>query len=99
MASPLTSLTSLWDTIKEDLLQTYEENITSGNMPEEFGHGMIHLIPKSGGSANDVSMWWPVTLLNIVYKLLAKIKARRLAPLLFQLIHPSMTVSLEIKAS
>ena len=29
--------TCLWDTIKEDLLQAYEEIITSGSMPEEFG--------------------------------------------------------------
>ena len=68
--------TCLWDTIKKDLLQA-------------FGQGMIHLIPKSGGSANDISKWRPVTLLNIVYKLLAKIVARHLTPLLPQLIHPS----------
>ena len=29
--------TCLWDTIKEELLQAYEEIITSRNMPEEFG--------------------------------------------------------------
>ena len=81
--------TCLWDTIKEDLLQAYEEIITFGNMSEEFGQGMIHLIPKSRGSANDISKWRPITLLNIVYKLLAKIVARRLTPLLPQLIHPS----------
>ena len=69
--------TSLWDTIKEDLLQEYEEIITSGNMSEEFGQGMINLIPKSGGSANDISKWQPITLLNIVYKMLAKIVASR----------------------
>ena len=28
--------TCLWDTIKEDLLQAYEEIITSGNMPKEW---------------------------------------------------------------
>ena len=81
--------TCLWDTIKEDLLQAYEEIITSGNMPEAFGQGMIHLNPKSGGSDNDISKWRPITLLNTVYKLLAKIVARRLTPLLPQLIHPS----------
>ena len=45
--------TSLWDTIKEDLLQAYEEIIPSRNMLEEFGQGIIHLIPKSGGSAKN----------------------------------------------
>ena len=81
--------TCLWDTIKEEPLQAYEEIITSGNMPKEFGQGMIHLIPKSGGSPNDSSKWQPITLLNTIYKLLAKIVARRLTPLLPQLIHPS----------
>ena len=71
------------------VLQAYEEIIISGSMPEEFGQGMIHLIPKSGGIANDMSKWRPITLLNIVYKLLAKIMARCLTPLLPQLIHPS----------
>ena len=81
--------TCLWSTIKEDLLQAYQEIITSRSMPEKFGQGMIHLIPKSGGSANDISKWRPITLLNTAYKLLAKIVARRLTPLLPQLIHPS----------
>ena len=48
-------------------------------------------IPKSIGSANNISKWWPITILNIVYKLLAKIMACRLAPFLPQLIHPSKT--------
>ena len=60
-------------------------------MSEEFGQGMIHLIPKSGESANDISKWRPITLLNIVYELLAKIVACRLTPLLPQLIYPSQT--------
>ena len=52
---------------------------------------MIHLIPKTGGSDNDISKWRPITLFNTVYKLLAKIVARHLTPLLPQLIHPSQT--------
>ena len=71
--------TSLWDTIKEDLLHAYEEIITSGNMLEEFGQGMIHLILKSGANANNISKWRPITILNTVYKLLATIMARRLS--------------------
>ena len=52
---------------------------------------MIDLIPKSGGNANDISKWRPITLLNTIFKLLAKIVARWLTPLLPQLIHPSQT--------
>ena len=31
--------TNLWDIIKENLLQAYEEIITFGNMPKAFGQG------------------------------------------------------------
>ena len=40
--------TKLWDAIKEDF-QAYEEIITFGNTPKEFGQGMIRLIPNCGG--------------------------------------------------
>ena len=83
--------TNLWDIIKEDLLHAYEEIITFGNMSKEYGLGMIHLIPKGGGNANKISRWQPITLVNTVYKVLAKIMACRLAPLLPQLICYSQT--------
>ena len=46
-------------------------------------------IPKSIGSANNISKWWPITLFNTVYKLFTEIKARHLSPLLPQHIHLS----------
>ena len=52
---------------------------------------MIHLIPKGGGNANDINKWQPITLVNTVYKVIAKIMQCRLAPLLPQLIFYSQT--------
>ena len=62
--------TSLWDFIKEDIIHAYEEIITYGNQPKEFGQGMMHLIPKGSGNANDMSKQQPCNRSNKEYRML-----------------------------
>ena len=60
-------------------------------MPQSFGAGLIFLIPKGEGVLDDIRKWRPITILNTVYKILAKAISLRIQPLLGELIHHTQT--------
>ena len=41
-------------------------------MPQEWNEGLIYMIPKPNGQLEELCNWRPITLLNVIYKLLAK---------------------------
>ena len=49
------------------------------------------MIPKTNGQLEELRNWRPITLLNVIYKILAKMIARRLQSYLPELIHDSQT--------
>ena len=53
--------------------------------------GMIFLIPKGEGPSEHISKWRPITILNTIYKMVAKALSLRLLPLLNRIIHASQT--------
>ena len=80
-----------WDLIGDGLTKAYQKILDSGNMPQEWKEGLIYMIPKSSGQLEELQHWRPITLLNVIYKILAKTLARRLQPYLSELIHDSQT--------
>ena len=52
---------------------------------------MITLIPKEDSSLLDLSNWRPITLINVDYKILAKVIAKRIESSLPKLINPDQT--------
>ena len=66
-------------------------------MPQEWKEGLIYMIPKSSGQLEELQHWRPITLLNVIYKILAKTLARRLQPYLSELIHDSHTSFIQEK--
>ena len=53
--------------------------------------GVIASIPKDENNLTTLSNWRPITLLNVDYKILAKVIAKRIEPVLPKLIHPDQT--------
>ena len=53
--------------------------------------GVITLIPKEDGSLLELSNWRPVTLLNVDCKIATKATAKRMEPLLPNLVHTDQT--------
>ena len=47
-------------------------------MPQAFLEGLIYLIPKKEGVMDDIQQWRPITILNTVYKIFAKVLSLRL---------------------
>ncbi|XP_059069967.1 uncharacterized protein LOC131859829 [Cryptomeria japonica] len=76
--------------ISKDLLDLYNEAISNGSLGPDINQGIIKLLPKDGNKAL-IKNWRPITLLNVSYKVLAKILALRLVDILPKFIGPSQT--------
>ena len=51
-------------------------------MPQEWNDGLIYMISKATSQLEELQHWKPITLLNVIYKILAKTLGRRLQPYL-----------------
>ncbi|XP_059067565.1 uncharacterized protein LOC131858359 [Cryptomeria japonica] len=73
-----------------DLLDIYDEALGKGSLGNVINKGIIKLIPKDGDKAL-VKNRRPITLLNVSYKILAKMLAVRLEKILPKFIYPTQT--------
>ncbi|GLJ32624.1 hypothetical protein SUGI_0656220 [Cryptomeria japonica] len=69
------------DWVSLELFALYEDVFIQNSLGENINKGVIKLLPK-GGDKTLVKNWRPITLLNISYKITAKVLARRIARLL-----------------
>lgn len=76
--------------IVDDLHALNLEAISKGTLGKEINQGLIKLIPKEGDKTL-VKNWRPITLLNVSYKILAKVVANRLIRILPKIISPTQT--------
>ncbi|KAK1312391.1 hypothetical protein QJS10_CPA07g00440 [Acorus calamus] len=74
-----------WDMCKTDLLNAINYFFTQGKLLRQVNHSFIALIPKSL-AADSLDQYSPISLCNTFYKLITKIMALRLQPLLPKLI-------------
>ncbi|KAL3689767.1 hypothetical protein R1sor_016076 [Riccia sorocarpa] len=82
---PLEFFLYLWDTISPLLLQATTHGLQQGNLIPFFNKGTITLLHKEGDQA-VLKNKRPITLLNVVYKIWAKVLQMRLAPVLQRVI-------------
>ena len=54
---------------------------------ESWTEGIIYMILKSDAQCDEISKWRPITLLNDIYKIVAKTIANRMRLLLPSIIH------------
>ena len=73
-----------------ELLGVYEEAFKKGSLGGSINKGVIKLLPKVGDKSL-VKNWRPITLLNLSYKILAKVLARRIALLLNKFVSQTQT--------
>ena len=65
--------------------------LNSGIIPQNLNHTFISLIPKTK-SPKKVSEFWPISLTNVLYKLIAKVLANQLKLMLLNLISKTQSV-------
>ena len=78
---------AFFDILGEHLLNSYKEAFVNGQLSVSQRRGVITLIPKEDSCLIDLSNWRPITLLNVDYKILTKTIARRIEPILPNIIH------------
>jgi exonuclease III len=81
---------TLWGDIDEDIFNFVAESITQAHIAEELNVSKIALLPKSE-DRSKIQNFRPISLLNTPYKIIAKIFANRMKPLLHHWILPSQT--------
>ena len=76
-----------WDMLKEEVWEIVEESRTSKGVLKAFNATFLTLIPKSEGD-DAPGKFRPIALCNVIYKIILKVIANRLKPLLPGIINP-----------
>ena len=76
-----------FDKLKYILHEAFQHVYQEGKLYESATRGIITSIPKKGRDSRRIKNLHPITLLNVDYKLIEKMMANRLKPVLNQLIH------------
>lgn len=71
--------------LEEDLIREVMSALNSGKIPEGWNETVIVLIPKND-DLKKVTEYRPISLCNVVYKIISKVLANR-----FKLILPEIT--------
>ena len=68
-----------------------DEAFCKGSLSVSQKRGTITLIPKGDENLTELKNWRPISLLNIDYKILSKVLARRMENILPKLVHSDQT--------
>ncbi|WZZ89725.1 hypothetical protein YC2023_118304 [Brassica napus] len=83
-----------WDTVGEDVIKAVREFFRNGKLLKDMNTTAISLIPKKP-EACSLSDFRPISCCNIVYKLISKIIANRLKPILSECVSPNQAAFLK----
>ena len=89
-AIPAEFYQELWEDIDFDIFNFVSEAISQAHISAELNISKIALLPKSEDRSR-IQNFRPISLLNTLYKVIAKIYANRMKPLLHNWILPSQT--------
>ncbi len=81
---------TFWTHMAPDLIDFYNQVWETGQRDELVGQEVLTLLFKKGNNM-DIRNYRPITLLKVVYKILAKALANRLIPVLDDIIHLTQT--------
>ena len=79
------------DLLGGNLLDCYNKAFQENQLSISQRRGIISLIPKGEENLNEITSWRPIILLNVAYKILAKMIATRIEQSLPSLIHTDQT--------
>ena len=67
-----------WQQIGPTLVKSYNYAFNSGQLSVSQRRGVLTLIPKDGKDEELLQNWRPISLLNVDYKIVAKVIENRL---------------------
>lgn len=71
----------IWDILAKDILELVEESRKGGFILKDFNNIFIALIPKKA-EMNSFDDFCPISLCNSIYKIISKVIANRLKPIM-----------------
>ena len=74
-----------WSIVKKDILNVVEDSSINKTMLKALNTSFVSLIPKKE-AAQTLDKFIPIALCNLVYKIISKVVANRLKPLLPSLV-------------
>ena len=77
------------------LVEVYNNIWIAGILTPTMKNGIIQLIYKKKGTSTELKFWRPISLLNVDYKILTKILAKRLKYSINYLINPYQTTGVK----
>ena len=80
-----------WPDIKQFFLASINYSLEHGTLSIALRRAIISLLPKGDKDRLFLKNWWPISLLNVDYKILGKALANRLIEFLPQLIDEDQT--------
>ena len=86
---------AFWDNLKVYFYNSLKETYQNGYMSETQRKGILSLIFKKGDPTN-LSNWRPITLLNVDYKIIARVLAFRLNTIIPKIISTDQNVFIKI---
>lgn len=83
-----------WDTVGPDIIKAVSEFFRNGRLLKDLNTTAITLIPKKP-EASSLGDYRPISCCNIVYKVISKIIANRLKPILRECVSPNQAAFLK----
>ncbi|GFZ21539.1 hypothetical protein Acr_29g0007010 [Actinidia rufa] len=78
----------------KDFMEAVKEFFSSGHIFKQINHSILALIPKTK-DANRVENFKPIACCNVLYKVISKIIASRLAPTLSSIVDPAQSAFIQ----
>lgn len=79
-----------WEVVGESVIQFALEFFESGQLPQETNDALIVLIPKVA-SPEKITQFRPISLCNVLFKIITKAMVRRLEQVMVKLIGPAQS--------
>ena len=79
---------AFWSSLKYLVHKTINAIFVSNEIPESLHFRIVNIIPKGNKDHRHLTNWWPLTLLNTLYKLLSSILAKCLKTVLNRIFGP-----------
>jgi hypothetical protein len=84
---PVVFFQKFWEKIQAAVMPMFHELFVETLVMSRLNFGVITLIPKVVG-ATDIRQFRPIMVVNVIQRIISKVCALRLAPVLERLTHP-----------
>ena len=90
MGFPRDYSNAIWEVLKDNIIRAVREVFRTGIMPEGVNSISIVLIPKIA-NPSSLSHYRPISLCNVIYKVISKCMVNHLRPLLDGIVSPEQS--------